>query len=233
MPEIEQSRKNIIVAKLIAAVIAISTIYAIIDVFIPSIPNPEFAGLEFSVFMSIFMIMMISLGIYMIIIAVRLWRQVTIKTVRRSAIAVTLISYTVLLGILRLLAPLTGLEFEVMSAPTSIIMLSALPLYLYIKRALLKIFSLPNTIDWPARQTSAHIYFFCVALFAFSDIGQVLDDIIEIWPGSYGLHLLILPLALALVIIIYKTGMKLAMRNKPKSQTPKLAEKAMQISKIK
>jgi hypothetical protein len=156
------------------------------------------------------------IGGYCIFVAYRTWSKVSIENVARvSLVAASVLTFVVLglLGSLRANMPEAS-KLKLASLASPLVIAAGGILYLICKRFLLKCLELPQTIDWTRREKTAKQFFGLLAFFSFAPLCSVGLELLPKWlfPAVVA--------ATTIAFVIYKVGVRVALRNKPTDAEP-------------
>jgi CDP-diglyceride synthetase len=207
------SKQATIIARTIAVLVAAAGayfIYIIVSSFLKnSIPLKN--ATDF-IFLFVFPLpIFIAMGIYCIYSGYRLWFKISSENTRRISFVTAIIVFLLLIWAFSYLLKSDKLD----GLLTPLLMIPAGIFFLFFNRSLARWLNLPTVTDWTRREKSTKRYFGWLAFFLFSSSLGSLN--IYLPPEKY--TFLILPLFIGTIVLayaVYKLGVAIALRNKPK-----------------
>jgi hypothetical protein len=216
----EDAKRTIIIARILAVLVAVIGIYLIGSIVIPLIKNflPIKSVFEIA-FLFIFPIPAIALGCYCIYCSYHLWLKISTENVRRILFILSIIIFFVLITIFHRYIDKEHAYFLI-----TLLMIPAGLFYLFLIKIFLNIFALPIEINWVQREKTVKRFFGIFAFFFYSSLMDLVMPYM-LSEKDYSLPFLepivitaIFAGTIILSIAIYSIGIKIALRNKPKAE---------------
>ena len=234
MDQIQQSRKSIVIARIIAVVIVILALYMVIGTLWPVLSDFDIRDPHDYLFLLFFPIPMTLLGMYFFYVAAQIWQdRLTYKNLCKLSGVLSIILVFMLIAIVEGIykEAFQYEEIALSQIQTPILMILAGILYLALKRRLLDWFAVEEEFNYYKHKSGTKLYFGFLALFIWTAISSTAhllprDPNYEHIAENTSLEGLIILGSIPAAYLIYRISLKLFLKKPP---TPlKLAEKAMQ-----
>jgi hypothetical protein len=214
----EDTKRTTIIARILAVLVATAGAYFIYIILaslpkILSSPNNNFT----IIFLFVFPLPMLAFGCYCIYSSYRLWFKISLENIRRISFDTAIIISFLFISFLKFMLKSKDTEYFLMP----LLMIVAGIFYLLFNRLLTGLFNMSAATDWAQREKSAKRYFGWFAFFLWSSAINLLQIYLlpEKSSSSSLADLLFLPFFIATIALsyaVYKLGVKIALRNKPK-----------------
>jgi hypothetical protein len=153
----------------------------------------------------------IAIGGYCIYSGYRLWLKISPENTRRISFVSSVIFFFFFLPVFRFL--FKSEEIAIFLAP--LLMIPAGIFFYFFNRLLLSLFNLPTATDWAQREKSVKRFF---SWFVFLSLSMISFLISRVFPEilNSAEFLLCMVCSVVAAYCVYKFGVKIALRNKPK-----------------
>jgi hypothetical protein len=208
-----------IIARTLAGMIAALGAYLIIGwIIVPFSKNsPTVSGFGDILFFFIFPVPVLAFSFYCIFAAYRLWSKVSPENVRRILFIISVFIFLFLITLFRRTDKKD--VFFIFSIP--LLMIPAGLFYIVSIGLFLRLLALPTEINWTQHEKSARRYFGWFSFFLIISSFELASIFLplEKTDTTDFKALLVLPVSILIIVlalVIYKSGVKIALTNKPK-----------------